>query len=72
MTQSNLAVALQRRQATRKNLHRYVHTHSFNRLAGRTTAPGSARPENSCLRTRVLFVLFSAAFFVTGFWFVLR
>ncbi len=72
MTQSNLAAALQRRQQTRKNLHRYVHTRSFNRLAGRTTAPGSARPEEYYLTARVMFALFSAAFFLVGIWFTLR
>ena len=43
MTQSELAAALQRRQHTRKNLKRYMHTRSFNQLAGRNTAPGSDR-----------------------------
>ena len=46
MTQSELAAALQRRQHTRKNLKRYMHTRSFNQLAGRSTAPGSRHPSS--------------------------
>ncbi len=63
---SDLAAALKRRQLTQRNLKRYLHTRSFNRLAGRNTAPGSLRPETRTGLCRFFFCLGAAAFFLVG------
>lgn len=70
MTNAELAAALKRRQQNRRNLKRYVHTGSFNRLAGRSTAPGTMRPETTRAVSRVTFSILAAAFFGVGLYFV--
>lgn len=71
MTNTELAAALKRRQQlNRRNLKRYVHTGSFNRLAGRSTAPGTMRPETAQAVSRVIFSILAAAFFGIGLCFV--
>lgn len=70
MTQSELAAALQRRQHTRKNLKRYMHTRSFNQLAGRSTAPGSARKKRSCAPAKIMLGLVAVGSIATGLYFV--
>ena len=63
MTNTELAAALKRRQQlNRRNLKRYVHTGSFNRLAGRSTAPGTMRPETAQAVSRIMFSILAAAF----------
>ena len=69
---SELAAALRRRRLNdSRNVRRYIHTKSFNDLAGRSTAPGIARPEELRLRAGILFVVFAAAFWAAGVWFLL-
>ena len=70
MTQSELSAALQRRQHTKKNLKRYMHTRSFNQLAGKRTAPGSERVD-SHIFARVVLGIFTLGFLLTGLYFVL-
>lgn len=70
MTQSELAAALQRRQHTRKYLKRYMHTRSFNQLAGRNTAPGSARASRSCVPAKIMLSLIAVGCIATGLYFV--
>ena len=65
MTQSELSAALQRRQHTKKNLKRYMHTRSFNQLAGKRTAPGSERVD-SHIFARVVLGIFTLGFLLTG------
>lgn len=71
MTQSELAAAIQRRQHTRKNLKRYMHTRSFNQLAGRSTAPGSSRMRRSCAPAKIMLSLVALGCIATGLYFVL-
>ena len=69
---SELAAALRRRRLNdSRNVRRYIHTKSFNDLAGRSTAPGSVLPEQLRLRARILFAVFAAAFWAAGVWFLL-
>lgn len=49
----------------------YVHTGGFNRLAGRPSAPGSWRPEESFRRWRRTVILFGMLFLLTGMFFVI-
>ena len=70
MTQSELSAALQRRQHTKKNLKRYMHTRSFNQLAGKRTAPGSERVDSHIFARGVLGI-FTLGFLLTGLYFVL-
>ncbi len=69
MTQSELAAAIQRRQNTKKNLKRYMHTRSFNRLAGKYTAPGSERPVSYAFARFMLGAL-TLGVMLTGLYFV--
>ena len=69
---SELAAALRRRRLNdRRNVRRYIHTKSFNDLAGRSTARDSARPEELRPRARILFVVFAGSFWAAGVWFLL-
>ncbi len=68
MTQAELAAALQRRQHTKKNLKRYMHTRSFNQLAGRCTAPGSDRPVSHVF-ARFILGVFALGVLLTGLYF---
>lgn len=70
MTQSERSAALQRRQYAKKNLKRYLHTRSFNQLAGRLAAPDSERVESHAA-ARIVLVVFTIGFLLTGLWFVL-
>lgn len=45
---------------------RYAKTGSFNRLAGRSTAPGSEFPENYFLKRRIWWVLAALALLLPG------
>jgi len=42
-------------------VRRYAKTGSFNRLAGRSTAPGSEIPEHRFFKRRILFAALAAA-----------
>ena len=55
-----------RRQQNRKNLARYWHTRSFNQLAGRLTAPGSARTEPNYTLNRIVYCSFATLFLLIG------
>ncbi len=68
MTQSELTAALQRRQQTKKNLKRYMHTRSFNQLAGKRTAPDSDRPVSHTL-ARFVLGIFALGVLLTGLYF---
>ena len=70
MTNAELAAALKRRQQNRRNLKRYVHTGSFNRLAGRAPPPRTQRPATPPPVSRVTFSILAAAFFGVGLYFV--
>ena len=71
MTQSELTAPLQRQQHTRKNLKRYMHTRSFNQLAGRNTAPGSARrTRRSHASAKIMLSLIAMGSIATGLYFV--
>lgn len=71
---SELAAALRKRRRLNdsRNVRRYLHTKSFNDLAGRSTAPGRARPERLTLRARIVFLVLAAAFWAAGVWCLFR
>ena len=50
----------------RREVRRYLHTGSFNRLAGRSTAPGSVRPEGFYLKWRIIGIAAGTAFLLVG------
>jgi hypothetical protein len=56
-----------RRLLRKKNIEDYVHSGGFNRLAGRSTAPGSLRPEDAKKRWRILILVFIICFLSLGF-----
>ena len=69
---SELAAALRRRRLNdSRNVRRYIHTKSFNDLAGRSPGRGRGRPEQVGLRARILFVVCAAACWAAGVWFLL-
>jgi len=68
MTQAELAAALQKRQRTKKNLKRYMHTRSFNQLAGKCTAPGSELTVSHAF-ARCMVGLFALAVLLVGLYF---
>ncbi len=45
---------------------RYVKTGSFNRLAGRSVAPGSEFPEHFFLKRRIIWIAVAAAALLPG------
>jgi len=45
---------------------RYAKTGSFNKLAGRSTAPGSEFPPNYFLKRRIVWVLVALALLLPG------
>ena len=52
--------------------HSYLYSGGFNRLEGRSTAPGSmVKPENHLLRTCCLVAL-EVIFLAVGVWFMFR
>ena len=59
--------ALPRRpRNVRHGVGRYLHTGSFNRLAGRSTAPGSLRPEGFYLKWRIIGIVAGTVFLLVG------
>ena len=53
-----------------KGIGNYVHTGGFNRLAGRSNAPGSWSPERRSWQWRMFLVICGMAFMLTGMFFV--
>lgn len=54
----------------RSQLSRYVHSGGFNRLKGRSPAPGSALPEKVLASRRRLLVILAAVIILVGLYFV--
>ena len=50
----------------RREVRRYIHTGSFNRLAGRSTAPGSEIPERFYFRRRAVVLALALALLLPG------
>ena len=67
----NRSPAERRWNPGRRDVKRYVHSGGYNRLAGRSTAPGSLRPPGFYVKRRVVFIIFGVLFFGTALWFVL-
>jgi hypothetical protein len=56
-----------RRLLRKKNIEDYVHSGGFNRLAGKSTIPGSVRPEDAKRRWRIFLLVIIIIFFSLGF-----
>ena len=61
-----------RRKAPNTEVSSYFHSGGFQRLEGRSTAPGSLiRPKNSTLRT-VSLIAVELLFLAVGLWYMFR
>lgn len=56
-----------RRLLRKKNIEDYVHSGGFHRLAGRSTVPGSLRPEDAKKRWRFFVIITIFLFLSLGF-----
>ncbi len=69
MTAKELHLLNERRRVRRRNLKRYLHTQSFNRLAQKAVC--TQRPVRDCVRPRLVLSGVAVLLLTTGLYFVI-